>query len=457
MAAGVVPGVAGDRAGRRGLRPLTAADLAPSWPIWPRPGPTPSQPTGPRPPRLRGGHAPSQAPPGPPPNLGRAPVPIPGRRSVVAIMSGTSVRGRWEVAPELAAFVLWGGVKIDLRQAIIRSPVVDIRATTLRAASTSSPEGILVEVYGTVLMGSCSNRQAGRARCLRRAGRPGARGRALGAKADVRSKPNPSAGAEPDDEDLDRHDRHERNFERHMDRLDRHMERLDRPIATPGHQVHPGHPAPERGNRPHSRVPTTPGSEATPAPVRRRRACRSTSPRARSRCCSPTSSTPPPPPSARRPALGGCARAPRPDRAGGGRRPPRHGREGQRRRLPDRVPERPQAVLAAIAIQRATRSLDAAGPEGPVALRPGCTPARWSSATATSSGATSSRPPHRGRRPRRAGARVGVDQGARRVLGRPRLLRRGRGQPAGSRTAVDRPRGPSGRSGLSRVSCSSGR
>ncbi len=156
-----------------------------------------------------------------------------GQSSLVAIMSGTSRRGRWEVAPELSAFAMWGNVKIDLRQAIIRSPVVDIRATVLMGGiDVIVPEGIPVEVSGMVLMGGCHNRVRGE---LAMPGAPLVRIHAGGlwGGIHVRSKPNPKAGAEPDEDDRFDHlhhiqDRIDDKIERHMDRLDRHMERFER-------------------------------------------------------------------------------------------------------------------------------------------------------------------------------------------------------------------------------------
>ena len=193
---------------------------------------------------------------------------------------------------------MWGGVKIDLRQAIIRSPVVDIRATALMGGiDIIVPEGIPVEVYGTVLMGGCSNRVRGE---LALPGAPVVRVHAAGlwGGVDVRSKPNPSAG---------RRTRRRRPPDSRPHTSARRPLRaahgprsiatwsastgvaIARTAAAPAPPAPRPPPTPSRPRRRHGA-----GPRATAGGPRRRRACRSTCPRARSRCCSPTSSTPPP-------------------------------------------------------------------------------------------------------------------------------------------------------------------
>src|SRR5262245_9826135 len=50
------------------------------------------------------------------------------RRLLVGIMNGRNTRGRWRAPAEITAFACMGAVKVDLRSALIESPVVDIIA-----------------------------------------------------------------------------------------------------------------------------------------------------------------------------------------------------------------------------------------------------------------------------------------------------------------------------------------
>lgn len=78
----------------------------------------------------------------------------PRRRRFVAIMSGSRARGRWHPAPEITAFAFWGGVKIDLRNAVVATPVVDITAWSIMGGVTIVVlPGTRVELDGIVLMG----------------------------------------------------------------------------------------------------------------------------------------------------------------------------------------------------------------------------------------------------------------------------------------------------------------
>ncbi len=83
----------------------------------------------------------------------------PGRSKVIGIMSGADTRGRWRVAPKVRAFAFWGSATVDLRDALMESPVVDIHATAIMGGVTVIvPEGIPVELDGWVLMGGSTNR-----------------------------------------------------------------------------------------------------------------------------------------------------------------------------------------------------------------------------------------------------------------------------------------------------------
>jgi class 3 adenylate cyclase len=80
------------------------------------------------------------------------------RRRFVAVMSGSRARGRWRAAPEITAFALWGGVRIDLREAEIEGAAVDIVAWAVMGGVTVIvPPGIRVELDGMVLMGGSSD------------------------------------------------------------------------------------------------------------------------------------------------------------------------------------------------------------------------------------------------------------------------------------------------------------
>jgi len=87
--------------------------------------------------------------------------PSPGRRSrrrFVAVMGGANARGRWRAATEVTAFAFWGGVSIDLRDAELEGPVVDIVAWAIMGGVTVIvPPGIRVELDGMVLMGGSSD------------------------------------------------------------------------------------------------------------------------------------------------------------------------------------------------------------------------------------------------------------------------------------------------------------
>lgn len=119
-----------------------------------------------------------------------ATMPTRGRRSIVAVMSGTRVRGRWHVAPQITVTAFWGSAHVDLRDAIFMSPVVDINAVAIMGSITVTvPEGIPVELDGTVLMGGCHNRTPAD---LVLPGAPVVRVHAMGmwADIDVRSRPS---------------------------------------------------------------------------------------------------------------------------------------------------------------------------------------------------------------------------------------------------------------------------
>jgi class 3 adenylate cyclase len=91
------------------------------------------------------------------------PAPRPQKpKRLVAIMSGRNTRGRWRAPAEITAFAFWGGVKVDLRSAVIESPVIDVYAWAIMGSvDVVVPPGILVELDGLVLMGGNEDRTRG--------------------------------------------------------------------------------------------------------------------------------------------------------------------------------------------------------------------------------------------------------------------------------------------------------
>ena len=80
------------------------------------------------------------------------------RRRFVAIMGGTRARGRWRAPGQITAFAFWGGVKVDLRQAVIDERVVEVTAWAIMGSvEVVVPDGIPVELDGMVVMGGSSD------------------------------------------------------------------------------------------------------------------------------------------------------------------------------------------------------------------------------------------------------------------------------------------------------------
>jgi class 3 adenylate cyclase len=82
----------------------------------------------------------------------------PARRKFVGVMSSSVARGPWRAPAEIKAVAFWGSVFIDLTNAVIDSPVVEIKATAVMGSVTVRvPEGIPVDVDGFVVMGGTTN------------------------------------------------------------------------------------------------------------------------------------------------------------------------------------------------------------------------------------------------------------------------------------------------------------
>jgi hypothetical protein len=82
-----------------------------------------------------------------------------GSRWVVAVLSGTNRRGRWEPGPRCTALAVMGGCTLDLRQAQIVNGELEIRALAVMGGiEVIVPEGVKVEVGGLTIMGGKSVR-----------------------------------------------------------------------------------------------------------------------------------------------------------------------------------------------------------------------------------------------------------------------------------------------------------
>jgi class 3 adenylate cyclase len=83
---------------------------------------------------------------------------LPKRKWMVAILSGEERKGRWRANRRIGAFAMMGGVDIDLREALLEGPEVEITAWAIMGGVNVVPEGIYVESTGFLLMGGKSNR-----------------------------------------------------------------------------------------------------------------------------------------------------------------------------------------------------------------------------------------------------------------------------------------------------------
>lgn len=86
------------------------------------------------------------------PGYGAAAFPTPW---VVGVMGSEHRKGRWRVGHELHAVSIMGECKIDLREAVIDSPVITIDALAIMGTvEVIVPEGVQVDLAGTAIMGS---------------------------------------------------------------------------------------------------------------------------------------------------------------------------------------------------------------------------------------------------------------------------------------------------------------
>ncbi|WP_089206391.1 DUF1707 SHOCT-like domain-containing protein [Streptosporangium subroseum] len=102
------------------------------------------------------------------PLAGQAPMPAPAyasaqapaeqqgrtRRWFVAVMGDSKRRGKWRIDKPLGAVAVMGDVVLDLRQAEVRSGVVDIVATAVMGdVKIIVPDGVDVDLEGIAIMG----------------------------------------------------------------------------------------------------------------------------------------------------------------------------------------------------------------------------------------------------------------------------------------------------------------
>ncbi|ETK32475.1 DUF1707 SHOCT-like domain-containing protein [Microbispora sp. ATCC PTA-5024] len=76
------------------------------------------------------------------------------RTWIVAVMGDAKRHGKWRIDQEIAAVSVMGDVTLDLRQAEVRTPEVDILATCVMGdIKVIVPDGVDVELSGVTIMG----------------------------------------------------------------------------------------------------------------------------------------------------------------------------------------------------------------------------------------------------------------------------------------------------------------
>ena len=92
---------------------------------------------------------PAAAPAAGPPAPARAGSPL-----VFGILGGGDRKGRWRVPPRMTVVNVMGGADLDLRDAVLETPDVEITVWSLMGGSTITvPEGVHVELEGFAIMG----------------------------------------------------------------------------------------------------------------------------------------------------------------------------------------------------------------------------------------------------------------------------------------------------------------
>jgi len=93
-------------------------------------------------------------------------VPAPGERSgpslLLGILGGGDRRGRWRVPERMTVINVLGGADLDLREATLSAPTVEITVFSLLGGSDIVvPEGVHVELEGFALLGGNDLRLTG--------------------------------------------------------------------------------------------------------------------------------------------------------------------------------------------------------------------------------------------------------------------------------------------------------
>ena len=81
-------------------------------------------------------------------------LPPKGRRWMIGIMGGGTLRGRWRIAKRSNVINLMGGADLDLTDAVVDDTEIEIRVFSLMGGSNIVvPDGVDVELTGFALMG----------------------------------------------------------------------------------------------------------------------------------------------------------------------------------------------------------------------------------------------------------------------------------------------------------------
>jgi hypothetical protein len=100
-------------------------------------------------PAERTAYAPAAAPAAGPAAPARSASPL-----VLGILGGGDHRGRWRVPARMTVVNVMGGADLDLREAVLATPEVEITVWSLMGGSTITvPEGVHVELDGFAVMG----------------------------------------------------------------------------------------------------------------------------------------------------------------------------------------------------------------------------------------------------------------------------------------------------------------
>ncbi len=131
----------------------------------------------------------------PPPVRPPPPGERPGSRLSLAIMSGVERKGRWRVPAESTAVAFMGGVRLDLRGAVLSARVTTITSLAfMGGVEIIVPPGVRVEAAGFGFMGGWDNRTAQDVELPHDAPVVRVRGLAFMGSVDIRTKEPKSLG-----------------------------------------------------------------------------------------------------------------------------------------------------------------------------------------------------------------------------------------------------------------------